>query len=759
MKSYPPRVLQPSEEVRQTGLTSGASAVHLQSNLALGSGAHEEGLDLREVWRKLWRGRRLIILVTVFGTLLGVAAALQFTPTFTAASTIMLETRQPQVFEAEAVLPSLVVDEDIIEGEIEVIYSRELARQVAARLDLTDNPEFNPDLQTENEGGWLSIATSWAAQVETKLREIAGDSGTEQVEATSDANARAQRQVVDALIENLEVGQIGESPVIRVSYTSENPRTAAQLANNVAQSYIGEQLELKSRETRQASQWLKERVADLRADVQEKEHEIENLRSAAGILEGGDDDISVATQQMSELASERVRVIMERQAAESQLQRNLDGELLASPVIQDLLLREEELSRQISQRSVEYGPNHPVMLNLQESLRGLRRSFSIERERVLAKLRSEVESARQRESELERSLEELSNKMRETNEQQVAIRALERDVSASRTMLENFLARAQETAQQEQILQPDARIISFAEVPDYPSFPNKKLIVLLAFCGSAFAGVSITYLVQSLDNSFQTAAQVRDALGMQVLQLVPELRRRFGHVDPVSYIVDEPHSGFAEAFRNLYVTLFAVRNPPKVVLFTSSLPGEGKTSMTLALGQMLASTGRSVLVIDCDLRKSTVHRVMNGEPVPGLAEHVRGEASLDEIIQKDPSTDLAFIAAGVSAGDSLDLLSSQAMHMAISKLARRFDVVLLDSAPLLAVADARVLQPYADKAVFVVRWRSTPQSAAKEAIRIVEESAFPFSFAGVVLNAVDMKSYTHYDDGIYYKSVKSYYRD
>lgn len=758
MRSLPPaKPVQPSVTSRE--LAAESTGVHLHSNLAWGREAREEGLDLREIWRKLWRGRRLVSLLTVVGTLFGIVAVEQLEPTYTATSTLMLETRQLQVFDAKAVLPGLVLDSDVIQGEVELLYSRELAKRVASQLGLAADPAFNGDL-VEADSSWLADARSWLSIAVNSVREALGQGASAEDPLTpDDAANQLDREIVDQLLGALDVRQAAEAPIIRVSYTSGNPRVAATIANSVADLYIEGQRELKSSETRDARVWLQERITALRTEVEDKEREIEELRAETGILSSNEDDASIAAQQMSELSSQRITAILERQRAESQLERNAESEVLASPVIQGLRLKEEELTRELGTNAVEYGPKHPIIMNLQESLRGIQAGIAAERGRILAKLQSEVESARQREAQLNLSLEQLAKDVEATNNRLVEIRGLERDVAAKRSLLENFLVRMQETAQQEDIQQPDARIISFAEVPETPSFPNKKLFVLLAFCGSGFVGVALTYLLQSVDTSFQTVAQIREDLEMPVLQVFPMVRGWFGHVNPVAFVLDKPKSAFGEALRNLHVTLFTVRHPPKVVLFTSSLPNEGKTSLTLAFGRFLATTGRPVVAIDCDLRKPSAHRVLEGNRQPGLADHLLGNVSLEETIQTDQESGLHFVAAGLATDNPTDLLGSPIMHAAIAKLSRMYSIVLLDTAPVLAVADTRVLQPFADKTVLVVRWRSTPRRAASEAVRILEKTEYSFSIAGVVLNCVDVKSYRHYDEGYYHHSVRKYYNE
>lgn len=244
---------------------------------------------------------------------------------------------------------------------------------------------------------------------------------------------------------------------------------------------------------------------------------------------------------------------------------------------------------------------------------------------------------------------------------------------------------------------------------------------------------------------------------MPVLEIIPAVHRPRRGTSPIDVVTRQTTSSFSEALRNLYVTLLAVRGPPKVILFTSSVPEEGKTALTLSFGRFVALVNRSCVAVDCDLRRSSVHRSLGGQRVPGLVDYLLGKSDLDEIIQTDAPTGLDYVASGSPPGSPTDLLSSPAMSRALAELTRRYDVVLLDSAPVLAVADTRCLYPFVDQTVFVIRWRVTRRNAAHAAVRRLEESGF--NVACAVLNLVDLKSYQQYDDGYQHEGFKGYYQE
>ncbi len=731
--------------------------IHPQSNLAWGHGLTEPKIELREILLKLWRGRRPIILVTVVGSLLGYLIIQSLTPIYEATSTVMLDTRHMKVVESDEVLPELAPEPEVIEGELERLRSRELGAEVVRSLKLDTDPAFNPELATADEGfSWSRLLSYLPADIAAQAQGLLYRRGDEAAALTDDVAAtRVQKKIVDTYLAGLDVRQIGKSPAIEISFSADDPRTAASVANAVAQTYIDSLLGTKYDATQRAGSWLGQRIAQLRTEVEQKERDIEAFRARYGLIEGK--DLPIQTQEMAELASQLVTARVERQSAESRLrqaQRASGGAgfgAMESDVVRSLRVQEAELSREVVELASELGPMHPRLVNAQAKLNDIRTSIANETRNITLGARNEAEAARQREAAVQSAVKELSGRVAQNNARSVELRTMEREVDAGRALLESLLARAQETAQQEGIQQSDARVLSRAAVPDRPAFPNKKLFMALALFASAFGGVSLAYVLQALDESFQTAEQVTKDLGLPVLEVVPQVQGLRKQYSPADWIVTGPNSSFAEAVRHLHVSLMSYRS----LLFTSTLPDEGKTSLVCAFGRFLAGSGRSVVIIDCDLRRSSVHVTLRGSEGPGLVDHLTGKVSLDKIIQRDEQTKLHFIAAGAVADNPPDLFMSKPMRTMMSVLTKVYDVVLIDSAPVLAVADTRCLQPLVEQTVFVVRWRSTQRAKAREAVRRLNlDGGAP---AGAVLNMIDPAAYGDYDAGYGYQAVKRYY--
>jgi capsular exopolysaccharide synthesis family protein len=566
----------------------------------------------------------------------------------------------------------------------------------------------------------------------------------------------------------------GRSRVIVVEFTSENPSTAAEIANTHADLYIIEQLEVKFEATRRATAWLNERVAGLRDKVRETERAAETFRQKSGLLEGRGEGVTLTSQELSELTTQLILARTARAEAGARLQQvrelvssasSVDSaaEVLESLLIQRLREQEAEVERKVAELSVEYGERHPTMINARAEVRDLRNKIQTEVNKIVKGLENEVGVMRVREATLRASLEDMKKRAAKANKASIQLRALEREATANRTLLETFLARFKETSAQEDLnaQTADARIISLAEVPDKPSFPKKRLMIALAFVGSTIIGLMLVFTIEQLDAGFRSGEQIERVTGVPVLGLVPILSGlgRIG-TSPETYIVEHPTSAFGESIRTLHTSILLSRvdDPPKSILITSSLPKEGKTVIAACLARLRGKAGQKVVVVDADMRHPNIHRVFGVPLQPGLTELLAGEATFEEVVRKDEATGAHVIAAGRPVPNPPDLLASEQMKRFLGALTKAYDLVVFDSPPVVAVSDARILSNAVDMTVFVVRWADTRREVVGQGLKQIAMSGG--HLAGVVLSLVNAKKHARYgygDSGYYYGRVKKYY--
>ncbi len=714
--------------------------------------------------RRLWRRRWLIAVIVIAAT--GIAALISFslTPRYTAMTNVMIEPRQSQVVEIQEVLSELPPNKETLNNEIQVIRSRRLAAQVVDKNKLIEDPEFNRALVDPST---LSLAFGWVTGL------LGGD---ETKRLTPGKGSDPQREkLIDAFLNALSVKPVPFSTVMNVSVESEDPEKAARLANSLANLYLADQLKAKFEATTRATRWLGEQLAELREKVAASERAVEAYRQQSGLVRGahrGEEAVTLVDQQISELSSALISARSNRAEAGARLEQieralksrrgvGSSGIVLSSPLIQSLLLKESEIVGKKAELAAEFGPKHPRMMAAEAEIEDVRKKIRAEVQKVVESVRSDVEVARAREVALEKSLKVLESQVGNQNQKDVNLRALEREAAANRSLIEVFLVRFKETSAQADLHTPDARITSLASVPTRPSYPKKGRVIGLAFFASVFFATLLAITLEWLRRGFGSTVQIERVTGLYALGLIPMLEGgRRNRPRPHDYVLENQSSNFAEAIRSLRFSLALtnVDNPPKTIMFTSSLPEEGKSAVALSLARLMARTGYKVLIIDCDNRHPKVHGSLKLAGNPGLVDLLVNNADLRKVIQRDEDSGAHVIAAGKTVPCPAELLGSRLMKALLDKCAEHYDLVILDSPPVLAVSDARTLSAQVDKTVFVVQWQKTRRETAVLALNLLRESRA--DIAGVVLSRVDAKKHAKhgYEDSDYYhKKAQKYY--
>jgi capsular exopolysaccharide synthesis family protein len=384
--------------------------------------------------------------------------------------------------------------------------------------------------------------------------------------------------------------------------------------------------------------------------------------------------------------------------------------------------------------------------------------------RIVGSLQNEDQIARGRTASIEASLARTKGTLIGDNEASVELDQLQRKANAESTLYDSLLNRAKQTSTDQGAEQPDARIVSHARMPAKPSSPNKPIDVALGLLLALGGGAAAILIAEALDNRLTTSEDVERQLGMPHIGAIPTLGSttdgRGRKLQPARYIIEKPLSAFAEAFRNLRTSILfsGAGAPVQVILVTSSLPGEGKTTTTCCLGRSMAMSGSKVVVVDCDLRRRNLNRLLDIEPTAGLVEVLQGLATLDEALAFDAPSGAYFLPLSSSVHTPKDLFGSEAMDRLIASLRERFELILIDTPPVIAISDTRVLAPKADAVMFLAQWRKTPLKAIEVALRLMKSVGA--NVVGVALTRVDARQQARYgygDAGYYYNAYKKYY--
>jgi len=746
-------------------------------------GSTLDSIDLRNMWRSVWRWRMLVLWTTLALTALAIFVIYRLTPQYTGSAQVLVGLQQVKLGTIQDVLSDLKGDNEMIATEIGIIRSRKLAEKTVIKLNLDNDPEFNPALRSP--GLFANLLNSQHLIPQSWLAWFSRSSGAN--DAENPGEIRNMAKIIDNFADKLKVGSDGKSRIITVSFQSENPITAAQVANTLSDAYIVERLDAKFEATKRANIWLADRLNTLRQEVQVTEDAVEKFRNDNGLLrtlnpqQPGAQGMTLTMQQMAQVSTDAITAhtkYLEAQSRLAQLQRsgvtrggasadaairdNNILEVMQSPVIQALRAQEADAQRRGADLAAQYGDKHPKMVNVRAEIAEIRSKIQTEVNRVVDQLRNEVATQQAREQGLNQLLAKMKVDAARNDIAEVQLRDLERQAQANRALYENFLTQFKQTQSQDSFQQPDADIISHAPVPMLPSFPQKSVLILLSALTSFLIGILLALICQNLDVAIRSMDQVRSLLKVHPLGIVPALGgiRRPGN-RPESEVLDRPLSAYAEAIRSIHTNLMLsdVDTRPRVVLVTSALPGEGKSTMAMSLAQMVARYGQRVIVIDGDLRRPAVHRLAGVSQKPGLVEWLLNRNALEEVIYSTGPGGIDVIPAGDQPQLPPNLLSSDRFRQLLRGLMERYDMVILDSAPVLAVSDTRILATLAEKTLFVVRWASTSHKVAASALRQLHEAGA--QVAGVALMAVDVKAHAKdgFTDSVLYSGrLREYYR-
>ncbi|MGA7712295.1 MAG: exopolysaccharide transport family protein, partial [Rhizomicrobium sp.] len=583
-------------------------------------------LRILRVWKNIIIGTAITVVVLV-----GIIV-LMMTPLYSATSVVMLDERKNNVADAAAVLSGLEDSQATVLNQVQILTSHELAGRVVDKLKLMQDPEFNPNpslfgtiLKYVNPINWLPERPKTQADAQSQDPE--------------------RNKVINRLLTRLSVDPIGLSTAMKITFESDDPGKAAQIANAFANAYVEDQLEAKFEATQKATQWLSGRIGELSHEAQAADSAVQQYKAEHNITTTAN-GLSVVDQQIAEINSQLTLArtdLAEKQSSYSRLAelaragRAADSaQVMASPVIAALRAQESVLNGQMADLSSKYGPRHPKILDLQAQKATLDSKIAEEVQRVVDSAKNDVEVSQSHESSLEQSLHQLESQGAGQNQAEVQLTALQSAATSTRAMYEAFLGRLNQTQGQEGIETPDARIISNAEAPQSPSFPNKILSIGGSIPAGLILGLLFAFAAERMNLGFRTTAQLEALLGVPVLSTIPEVPSPDKtEINVANLVIDKPTSSYAEAVRGLQLglTLANVDNPPKVIVVTSSVPDEGKSTVAVSLARVAARSGLKTIIVDGDLRRPYVTKTIGaGNFERGLIEALTNEFPLDQCI-------------------------------------------------------------------------------------------------------------------------------
>jgi exopolysaccharide transport family protein len=709
-----------------------------------------------------------MLLVFVLTVAAVTALTVRMTPVYTTSTRVIVDSRDTQI--VEGFREGISTTTAAIDTEVQVIRSRTLLSKVVERLQLQTLPEFNPSLNIDPNAkpGLVDRAKTFVKGI---LPGGSDETNAAPAETEAEKAEREFQTAVSILGGKVNVTRVGATYIIDILATSESPTLAAQIADTVAKEYEVDQLNAKFEANKRETGFLEEKLSALREEVRQAESAVTAYMIAYNLTDA--EGNSIVEQEITRVTTDLTNAEAELAAAQARLTNvrstlarggstDSVAEVLGSAVIGELRRQQAEIARQRAELSSRYGPRHPEILRISSEAADINAQISAEMGRIVSSLEGEVDVAESRVRSLRANQSRNRSNLARDNRARVALGELEREAESKRLVYQRYLETNNEQGSSEKYAQADARILSTAAIPTSPSFPRTKLNIALGMILGLMLAAGLALLAELMDNYFSTPEDIERMFGQSSIGSIPLLTKlkSFGkkEMSPADYLIANPLSAFAESVRNLRASIiFAdLDKESKTVSITSSLPDEGKTSMTYCLGRMSAMSGARTIIIDGDFRRRQLTEVIGFEPERGFIEHLFGEVTLEEATYIDEQTGLHILPLTNARNTPRDVFGSKAFDALVESLKDSYDLIVIDTGPILLMAESRVVASKTDQVIVVAKWRSTSRWTVQETLKILND--FNANIAGIAMTFVDMsKRKKHGYGGATYDSYSKYY--
>ncbi len=685
---------------------------------------------------KLWRLMALHKLTVLLSALIvGALTALvvsRITPIYAATATVLLEANKSKVVSIEEIYSAAGSNREYFQTQAEFLRSRDVSLRVIKDLGLTEHPLFDP-----RQKGNAIVA---------RVRGLLG------MDSSQDMSGEAIESAVLATFqEQLSVTPIRSSQLIQVRFESPEPRLAAAVANSVAEQFIRADLDARFRMTQTANGWLNERLAVLRDKLDSSEKALQQYKDEAGILDARGASQGGAGRQLDEVQQRLVQARIQRSQAEQiykQVRTDQPGRydvpaVFNNPSVARAREAEGAAAAKLADAQQRYGPAHPLFLAAQGEVEAARLNTKRQADAVIGSIAKEFEVAVATERALEESMGRSRGNIQDLNRKEVKLNALEREAASNRQLYQTFLSRVKETSATGDFLTPVARVVDAAVAPQTPAKPPRGQIIVMGVLAGLVLGGLIAWYRERLSNVVRTVEDVDVKLQRPLLAAVPVLTG--DALQQSSRLqLTQPASMFAEAIRTVMtgVQLSTIGAPRIVVGFTSSVPGEGKSTIAMNFALEQART-RSVLLIDLDLRRPVIgERIGLPSDAPGVVDLLTGRLPIDGCIHHIPSMGLRVMPAGRALRNPLDLLMGTRFVDTIRTLHQMFDVVVIDAPPMHPVSDALLIARECTGIIYVVKSEEAPLPVIQKSLERVEQAGL--NLFGLILNGHDFRRAERY---------------
>jgi polysaccharide biosynthesis transport protein len=748
----------------------------------------EEKVNLRQMCRTLRKRQWLIISIVVTVTSLVAVEMLRARPIYQASTIIEVGKENSTLVRSG----DLIINDDSdpyyqvnIKTKMLLLNSRELHEDVVADLKLDQNPKF---MDTEKSTLSKLVGTVFGKKDgDDEIAESSDidDQPEEGEKVRSPEETARLAPFVTALEENLVVEPLRDTRALKVTFTHPSPSIVAAVVNGISRNFMKLNFQSKTEKFANTANWLDSATRELRAKVEQSEQALANYTRENNLFSLSDknrDSTTLTTDKLARLHDQALRAETERMLKQTLYEELKDGriaelpEAFADPKLMELRKQLNDLQLTAAQLSVKYSPKNPKTLEVQQQMALVQAQIDTSRKSLETKLKIEYERALQDERSFKAALVATKGEAVRENQTSIQYNILKQDVDTARSLYTDFLQKTNQAKAQVAEQHNNLRVIERASIPKKPVGPKRALMIMLGLAVSLMASVGLVFLLESLDNTIKNTEDVSRYVQLPALGVIPmfaataaqktiankrrkaigagnkdkSIRLYYGPEEtptgPLAIL--DTRSTAAEAYRALRtsVLLSAAGNPPKTILFTSSQPSEGKTTTVINTAISLAQLGASVVIIDCDLRKPTTHKVLGVNHSRGISTYLSRDVAVDELIQMLPKANISLLPCGPIPPNPAELISSERMKLLLANLAERYDHILIDSPPVISVTDAVILSKMVDGVIMVVHGGRSSREAVRRARQELESVGA--KIFGVVLNNVDLRHDSY--EGYYY---------
>jgi capsular exopolysaccharide synthesis family protein len=696
--------------------------------------SEESKLALLDHWRSIKKRKWHVLGLATALAVLGAAVAFSMTPIYRSTTTVLIEPGKPKFLSMEDMLGGAMQTKEHYQTQVEILKSREVALRTVSTLKLWDTAEFDP--------------RKGDAGIKAKLKAMLGSSDKPE-DWTEQSLADA---TVKPLMTGISIEPVRLSQLVKVSFDSPNPKLAAKIANDISSNYIDSDRDAKFKLAQSLNGWLEKRATTLRENLLESERALQAYREEKGLISLSGAAQGLAGMQISEVNQR----LAEARARRLQLEgtynmvaniNNSDYSNVPSvannPTVQEALRQEASAQKLVAELSENLGPNHIKMQEAESSLASAQRYLAQQRRSAARSMVQEYNLARQAEKSLEVALASATGGVQDVNRKEFQLQVLEREVSSNKQLYDLFMSRAKEMDAGSDLQAAVGRIVDPAVVSSTPVRPNKGQIILVAFVLGLMIGAMGTILVERMDNTIKGSESAETKLQQPVLAVLPALTGE-ALANVATLFLREPNSHHAEAIRTARtgIQLSDVDQRHRLIMVTSSVPAEGKTSTSINLALALAQTKRTLL-IDADMRRPQVGiRLGLTANAKGLSNLVTGSATLKDCVHSIEGTSLLVMPSGDVPPNPLDLLVSQRFKDMIRHLQPQLDFIIIDTPPVELVSDAVAVAPLVTSTIYVVRATETPVPVIRKGLNRLQRSGA--TIMGVIVNGLDFEDAQRY---------------